>query len=146
MSFNRQAYPIKILIAEDNIDHADIMIEAFNEVSTGNEITHLTDGQKVINYLESSNESELPDLVLTDIKMPLKTGFDILKHIKDSERLRRIPVIIISTTSNEQEKKIAYQLGAVSFVQKPIMFQEFTETIKAINYYWTLVAKLPNKD
>ncbi len=126
--------PVSILLAEDNDDHADLMMETFRAANVNYHITRFSNGKEAIKFLESATPEELPDLALLDIKMPLRNGFDVLSYIKASERLKHIPTVIITTSTNDVEIKKAYDLGACTFLTKPIRFDELTKMIKSLKF------------
>lgn len=108
-----------ILLADDNEDHAELTMNALM-VRDDIRITYFSSGPETLDYLQQDRPNELPDLILLDIKMPLITGFDLLEFIKNSERLKSIPVIILSSAANPNEIKKAHTLGACDFLTKPI--------------------------
>lgn len=141
----QQPRRIKIMLAEDNEDHAEITIETLMEENVKNEVSHFLNGDEAISFLKSASDDEIPDLILLDIKMPLKTGFDVLEYVKSNDRLKSIPVVMISTTTNAIENKKAYDMGAATFIKKPISYDAFIDAIKSLNLYWTVTAELPPK-
>lgn len=142
--------PVNFLLIEDNQDHADLMISSLEEFNIKNKITHVLDGEAALAYLnneppyDDSGENPVPHLILLDIRMPKMNGFEVLKAIKQTEQLKFIPVIMVSTSKLESEIEDCYRLGASGFVSKPLQFEEFTRKIKELNHYWVLTAEIPN--
>lgn len=128
-----------ILLVEDNPDHAEFIRRALNGDET--EIVVMSDGQAALEYLRS--HSAHPSFVILDVKLPKKDGFEVLAIIRTSERFRELPVIMLSTSFNPDEIRRAYQMGANSFVTKPIDFAQFNEKVKQIKEFWLNVSELP---
>jgi len=141
--------PVNFLLIEDNQDHADLMISSLQEFNIKNEITHVLDGEAALAFLNNeppyadSNQHSTPHLILLDIRMPKMDGISLLKLIKENEKFRHIPVIMVSTSKLESEIENCYRLGASGFVNKPLQFDEFTRKIKELNHYWVLTAEVP---
>ncbi len=140
---------IPILIAEDNDDHAELIIEALKDNNVVNHIFRVRDGEEALDYLHGRGNftdpelSRRPQLILLDIRMPRKNGLEVLKEIKDTETLKRIPTVILTTSQKEEEIVKCYHLGAASFITKPINFMELIAKIKTIGVYWILTSELP---
>lgn len=143
--------PISALMVEDNIDHAELMMEAFNDFNIKNSIAHVMDGEQAIAYLrneapfEDPKQFARPDIIFLDIRMPRQGGMATLEVIKQDEHLRDIPVVMISTSSTAPEIKECYRLGASGYITKPLQFDDFSKKMKELNYYWVLTSELPAK-
>lgn len=141
---------ISALMVEDNIDHAQLMMDAFHEFNIKNSIEHVMDGEQAIAYLRNNSPFEdeekysRPDIVFLDIRMPRQGGIETLKIIKSDENLRDIPVVMISTSTITPDIQECYRLGASGYVTKPLQFEEFSKKMKELNYYWVLTSELPN--
>lgn len=141
---------LNILIAEDNEDHAELMIDTLQDFNIGNKLIHTSDGEQALQYLHKqgkydNNEWIKPDLILLDIKMPKMDGITTLEFIKQAPTLKYIPVIMVSTSSADHDIKRCFELGANSFISKPLQFDEFTRKIRELNLYWVLTSELPDK-
>lgn len=141
--------PLTILLAEDNLDHAELMIDTLEDFNVGNSIIHVPDGEQVIEYM--NNEAEIteagvakPDLILLDLKMPRLDGISTLRTLRADSRFRKIPIIMVSTSNVDTEIQTCYELGANSYITKPLQFKEFSRKIKELNLYWVLTSELPN--
>jgi two-component system, response regulator len=135
-----------ILIVEDEEDHARLIIRAL--VETGkmmNEIVHIDNGLDALNYLKrkgefKENKHHIPALILLDVKMPMKNGFEVLEELKADENLKKIPVVMLTTTSTSEDIDRAMGLGANDYIVKPIKFIDFTEKVGKLGYYWGMVS------
>lgn len=136
-------------MVEDNIDHAELMMDAFNDFNIKNTIAHVMDGEQAIAYLrnETPYEDKLkftrPDIIFLDIRMPRQGGIATLKIIKADDDLCGIPVVMISTSKTAPEIKECYRLGASGYITKPLQFDDFSNKMKELNYYWVLTSELP---
>jgi len=144
-----QLKPISVLMVEDNIDHADLMMDALQSFNVGNLVKHLTDGEQAINYLkntppfEDTDQFPKPDIIFLDIRMPRQGGIETLRIIKQDPDLQHLPVVMISTSSANPEVEECYSLGASGFITKPLQFDEFSQKMKELNYYWVLTSVIP---
>ena len=140
--------PLTILLAEDNEDHAELMIETLEEFNAHNKIYHVENGKLALSFLNKEppfdqQDAPRPDLILLDQKMPLLKGKDTLKAIKEDEQLKNIPVIMISTSHSSSEIADCFKLGASSYIIKPINFEDFASKIRNLNLYWISTSELP---
>lgn len=141
--------PISVLMAEDNIDHAELMIEAFKDFNIKNTIAHVLDGEQAIAYLrnqppfEDTTKFTRPDIVFLDIRMPRQGGISTLEIIKQDKNIQHIPVLMVSTSNTAPEINECYRLGASGYITKPLQFDDFAQKMKELNYYWVLTSELP---
>jgi two-component system, chemotaxis family, response regulator Rcp1 len=136
----------KILIIEDNPAEVRLLKEALKESSLQPTLYVLADGSAAIRFLDEvkgENSQGLPHLVLLDLNIPQKNGFEILRHIKGNNTLKRIPVIVLSSSQNPEDIAKAYDLHANCYLCKPVDFEPFFEIVKAVEYFWFQLAKLP---
>jgi len=140
---------ITILIADDDEDDCFLVKEAFDESHMSNNLHVVNDGEELMDYLlnrgEFSNKTKhpKPDLVLLDLNMPRKDGKEALAEIKKDPELRKIPVVVLTTSGAEEDIIKTYDLGVNSFITKPVAFEGFVEVIKTLEKYWFQVVKLP---
>mgnify|MGYP001278724681 FL=1 len=140
-----------ILIAEDNVDHADLILEGLLEGSPGIAVHRVSDGQLAIDYLEGAGEYSdreahpIPELIMLDIKMPRKTGLEVLKYIKTDAKWRYIPVVMLTTSRKADEVNLAFELGACSYLVKPEEYEEFMSKMSEMKKYWQDVSERPSK-
>ena len=114
---------------------------AFKRAGLGSELIVARDGEEALRLL--ADERLRPDFVLLDIKLPKIDGFEVLAQIRASERHAALPVVVMSASSREEDVLRSYQLGGNSYVQKPVVFQEFMEALEIMGSYWFKVARLP---
>jgi two-component system response regulator len=124
-----------ILLVEDNPDHALLVLDALDLSPEDVDVELARDGGEALDYLFSGN-NPIPSLVLLDVKMPVADGFEVLERIKNDERLRVVPVVMLTTTSDGRDIARCYELGSNSFVSKPIDAVELRERIAQIPSYW----------
>lgn len=138
-----------ILIAEDDADDRYLIQTAFDEKGYSEKIDFVENGVELLNYLESiyqdkrTEEKNYPGFILLDLNMPKKDGREVLKEIKQHPVFKKIPVIIFTTTKNELEIKRCYELGANSYVVKPISFDALLKVVENIRSYWFYTASIP---
>ncbi|OJW81257.1 MAG: hypothetical protein BGO69_04110 [Bacteroidetes bacterium 46-16] len=132
---------IFILIAEDDADDRFLLQAAFEENGFKDRLHFVDNGVEVLEYLQSllttQDETKLPRFMLLDLNMPKKDGREVLKELKLHPELKKIPVVIFSTTNNEQEMRRCYELGANSYITKPNSFENLLKTVAALRSYWT---------
>ncbi len=135
-----QTEGIFILIAEDDADDRFLLQAAFEENGFKDKLHFVDNGVEVLEYLQSllslNDETELPHFMLLDLNMPKKDGREVLKELKLHPELKKIPVVIFSTTNNEQEMRRCYELGANSYITKPNSFENLLKTVAALRSYW----------
>ena len=136
----------QILLVEDNEGDIVLTSEAFEECGCKASIQVARNGKEAINILFDQNENtQLPDLILLDINLPLLNGHEVLKKIKESEKTKNIPVIILTTSSAISDINLTYDNYANCFITKPADINDFFETINALSNYWFNICKLPVK-
>jgi len=145
---NNRLMAQSILLVEDSTDDYEATIRAFQKANLHNPVTWCRSGQEAIDFLShegaySDSIAEQPGLVLLDLNMPGLDGRSTLRFIKETDKLKRIPIIILTTSSDARDVEECYQLGANTYVQKPISFEGLVETIRRIKEYWFETALLP---
>jgi two-component system, response regulator len=135
-----------ILYAEDDENDRELTLAALSDCGIDNRIDVVNDGQEVLDYLNyngkyQDRKNESPILILLDIKMPKVDGIQVLEAIKSDERYKAIPVVMLTSSSLEQDLLKSYNLGANAFVVKPVDFDEFFEAVKRVGVFWALVNK-----
>jgi CheY-like chemotaxis protein len=140
------ARTIRILIVDDDPADAEIIQELLEECATVVEIHAVHDGIDALDYLHSCTHEPvvgLPDLILLDLNMPRKDGREVLQEIRATEQLLHLPVIILTTSQEEDEIEQAYRLGANCYVSKPAAMADFERLVNAIELFWMQTASLP---
>jgi CheY-like chemotaxis protein len=143
-SFNSQ--PIEVLLVED--DPGDVLMtqEAFAEYKIANRLTVVTNGEDAIAYMRKHGQFAgvaTPDLVLLDLNLPRRDGREVLQDIKADPDLRRIPVVILTTSEAEEDVLAAYNLHCNAYVRKPVDFEQFVAAVRAIDEFFITVVRLP---
>ena len=130
---------MKFLLIEDDDDHAKIVVRSLRKKDATSLIDRATDGVEALQYLRGEGPFQgvsLPDVILLDLKLPKKDGHEVLAEIKQDEKLRVIPVIVLSTSDAEVDRNQAYQLHANSYLVKPLDGNHFTMMIQDMSHYW----------
>jgi CheY-like chemotaxis protein len=138
--------PIEILLVDDNDDDIVLLEESLKESKFVNLLHIVRDGEEALTYLRREGQyrdARLPGLVLLDINMPRKNGFEVLSAMKADPALRTIPVVMLTTSTRDEDIVRSYDGGACSFVSKPVSFEKLKEVIKQFALYWSLVAVVP---
>jgi chemotaxis family two-component system response regulator Rcp1 len=142
----RRSRPIEILLVEDNPGDVRLTREALKEGKIKNNLHVVEDGAAALDFLErrgSHAGAPVPDLVLLDLNLPKVNGGEVLAEIKRSQRLRRIPVVVLTTSEAEEDILRSYELHANCYVTKPVGLEQFLRVVKQIDSFWLEVVKLP---
>ncbi len=145
----RHGEPITILMADDDPDDRMLTKEAFEEAQLANELHFVEDGEQLMDYLHRKSRYanlagyRLPGLILLDLNMPRKDGREALKEIKSDPNLRRIPIVVLTTSKAEEDILRSYDLGVNSFIIKPVVFESLVEIMKTLGKYWFEIVELP---
>jgi CheY-like chemotaxis protein len=148
---NKQGKSIIILYADDDADDRMLMKDALEESRLANELHFVVDGEDLMDYLHrrgsysSLKETPLPGLILLDLNMPRKDGREALKEIKADPELRRIPVVVLTTSKAEEDIYRTYDLGVNSFITKPVTFESLVELVEIMGKYWFEIVELPTE-
>ncbi len=140
---------IEILLVEDDPDDVELTMHALNEEHVCNRIHVARDGEEALDFLfcrgpYSGRDPDChPKLILLDLKLPKVDGLEVLQRIKRDPRTRALPVVILTSSKQEQDMLQGYRLGGNSYIQKPVDFEQFRTTIKRLGYYWLVVNQPP---
>ncbi|MFZ3137437.1 MAG: response regulator [Thermodesulfovibrionales bacterium] len=140
---------VEILLVEDNPHDAEMAIRALKKHNLANNVLHITDGEEALDFIFARgaySEREIenrPKVVLLDLKLPKVDGLEVLKVIKSDPITKIIPVIALTSSSEEKDIIESYRLGVNSYIVKPVDFDKFVEAIKSLGYYWLLLNQLP---
>jgi CheY-like chemotaxis protein len=138
-----------ILLVEDNPDDVELTLRAFKMNKIANEIIVAGDGIEALDYIygtgkfKTREESRMPAVVLLDLKLPKKDGLEVLQQIRADERTKLLPVIILTSSKEEQDIIGSYSLGANSYIRKPVDFQKFVDAIRQWELYWLVINEPP---
>jgi len=135
--------PIRILLVEDNPLDARATIRAAEKLKIANHIEHVVDGDSALAYLREADPK--PDLILLDLNLPGKDGHDVLAEINDEPDLRRIPVVVLTSSADDKDILNSYDLGANAFVTKPVGLDGWLEVVSTIEGFWFSLVRLPPK-
>jgi CheY-like chemotaxis protein len=140
--------PKKILVAEDDENDAELILNALGRYNIANEVVMVEDGAEALDYLHRRGNYETrgegnPILVLLDIKMPRVDGLEVLREIRADERLKMIPAVILTSSRQEGDLLAGYQLGVNAYVVKPVDFNEFVEAVRELGVFWLMVNEPP---
>lgn len=151
MEYDRRA--VTILIAEDDEDDYLLISDTLREYRVNNDIRWVKDGEDLLDYLLQRGEyagdgakAPRPALILLDLNMPRKDGREALKEIKSHPTLRRIPVVILTTSKSDEDIIRSYDLGVNSYIRKPMRFSDFVEEVRTLGRYWFEIVELPPED
>ncbi len=137
---------IEILLVEDNPGDARLTLEAFKEGKVINHLTVMADGADALAYLRRQGQfsnSTPPDLILLDLNLPRKDGREVLAEIKSDDRLKKIPVIVLTTSAAPEDVRKAYGSHANCYITKPVDLDEFLRVVQSIESFWLSLVKLP---
>ena len=137
-----------ILLAEDNPKDVELTLEAMAENNLANQVVVVKDGVEALEYLRCEGKHKFrkggnPALILLDIKMPRMDGIEVLRHIRSDAALKRIPVVVLTSSREEKDLINTYDLGVNAYVVKPVRFQQFIEAVKQIGAFWAVLNELP---
>ena len=134
--------PVFVMLVEDNIDHAELVIRTLESHRIANQIKHFSDGQNALDYLlrlgeyKNPESSPRPHLILLDLRLPRVDGLEVLSRIKEQDELKNIPVIILTTSEAEIDVARAYDNHVNSYLIKPVGFEEFSKLMNDLGFYW----------
>jgi DNA-binding response OmpR family regulator len=134
--------PLTILLVEDNPDHAELVMRNMENFQVANNIIHVEDGEIALDYLYGRGiyadriRYPMPHLMLLDLRLPKIDGLQVLKEVKSCQMMRRLPVVILTTSDAERDMAMAYEYHANSYVTKPVYFNDFSNLLKDLGFYW----------
>jgi two-component system response regulator len=138
-------YGVEILLVEDNPNDVELTLHAFKKHNLTNKIHIVRDGAEALEYIFGTEDSEgrplahCPRVILLDLKLPKVDGLEVLRKIKSDPRTRAIPVVVLTSSSEESDLVASYELGVNSYIRKPVDFEKFTESVRTIGLYWLLL-------
>ena len=146
MQTSKNVRPVQILLVEDNPGDVGLTLEALKEAKVLNKLTVVKDGIEALSLLRRQGQhthAARPDLILLDLNLPKKDGREVLAEIKADDNLKRIPVIILTTSENEQDVVKSYNLHANCYITKPLDLDQFIKVVKSIEDFWLGIVVLP---
>ena len=138
----------RILLVEDDPRDVELTLTALEEYNLANEVTVVRDGQQALDYLYcrgefSARASENPAVLLLDLKLPKVDGLEVLQQVKSDDRLKRIPVVVLTSSHEEVDMMRSYELGVNAYVVKPVDFHEFVNAVKELGVFWAVINEPP---
>lgn len=146
---NKYLDEVEILLVEDNMSDAELIVRALRKVNLANHVVHVKDGEEALEFIfatgaySSRERKHMPKVILLDIKMPKVDGIEVLRQVKSSDEMKRIPVVIMTSSKEEQDIIRSYELGVNSFVVKPVEFNDFARAVSELGLYWILINQPP---
>ena len=144
--------PSVVLLVEDNSSDVELTRRALKKSHISNELVVARDGQEALDYIFGTGSyatrdiTQLPALVLLDLDLPKVEGLEVLVHIRADERTRRLPVVILSSSKEEQDIVASYDIGANSYIRKPVDFEQFAQAIQHLGLYWLVLNEAPPEE
>jgi CheY-like chemotaxis protein len=140
---------IEVLLVEDNETDAELTIRALKRKNLANNLVWVKDGEEALEFIFATGRYseremlDLPKLVLLDLRMPKVDGMEVLRKIKADERTNKIPIVVLTSSKEDEDIVESYNLGVNSYVSKPVEFEEFTQAVSTLGLYWMLLNKSP---
>jgi two-component system, chemotaxis family, response regulator Rcp1 len=141
-----QTKPAEILLIEDNPGDVELILEALQHGQALNRVSVATDGEEAMSFLNrlpGFEDSPRPDLILLDLNLPKKTGFEVLREIRDHREVGRIPVVIVTSSEEDRDVLKSYDVRANCFISKPVDVDEFLSVVRTAGEFWLSVVRLP---
>ncbi len=132
---------VDIVIVEDDPSDAELITRALRKYNMANKIVLLRDGAEALDFFFGSRANDRPKVVLLDLKLPKVNGIEVLQRLKAQERTKNIPVVVLTSSAENQDIRDAYQYGVNSYVTKPIQFEDFANAVAELRLYWLLLNK-----
>ena len=138
----------RILIVEDDPNDVELTLTALDEYKLANEVVVARDGEEALDYLYcrgnfKTRSSDNPAVLLLDLKLPKRDGLEVLQQIKSDEKLKMIPVVVLTSSHEEKDVVASYKLGVNAYVVKPVDFHEFVNAVKELGFFWALINESP---
>ena len=140
---------IEILLVEDNMDDAEMTIHALRKNNLANKLIHMKDGEEALDFLFGTGNfigrdvNLKPSLILLDLKMPKIDGLEVLERVKSNEATKKIPVVILTSSKEDPDVSKCYELGANSYIVKPVEFESFIKAVSELGMYWMILNQPP---
>ena len=130
---------VEVLLIEDNASDAELTIRELKKHNMANNLVHLKNGEEALDFIFGTGEQYSPKVVLLDIQMPKVNGIEVLQKIKSDPRTRLVPVVMLTSSKEDPDIQKCYELGANSYIVKPVNFEGFAQAIKNLGFYWLLL-------
>jgi two-component system, response regulator len=141
---------VEIVLVEDNPNDAELALRALKKNNFANRVVHIADGEEALDYIFSRgayrNQNNLaPKVIILDLKLPKVDGLEVLRAVKEDLRTRVIPVVVLTSSKEEQDMVESYRLGVNSYIVKPVDFEKFVAAVRDLGLYWLLLNQLPQQ-
>jgi len=140
---------VEILLVEDNPNDVILTLRALKKNNLVNDIKVVTDGAEALDYIFAKNQysernrEDFPRVIFLDLKLPKINGLEVLERIKNDDRTKKIPVVVVTSSSEDSDLKKCYELGVNSYIVKPVDFESFVDSVTKLGFYWLLLNRLP---
>ena len=136
---------VDILLVDDSLEDAELAVRILKKNHLANNLLHLEDGEEALDYLFSnpSKNNKLPKVLLLDLKMPKVDGLEVLKRIKSDDNLKRMPVVVMTSSKEEKDIVESYRLGVNAYIVKPVDLEKFIKAITDIGFFWLVLNEVP---
>lgn len=140
---------VEILLVEDNPNDAELALHAFKRYKLSNNIHVVRDGEEALDFVfctgayAARDINNRPKVILLDLKLPKVDGLEVLKRIREDERTNNIPVVVLTSSHEDRDIAECYKLGVNSYITKPVDFEQFTESVRVLGFYWLLLNRPP---
>lgn len=141
---------VEILLVEDNMSDAELTIRALKKQNLTNNLIHLKNGAEALDFIfargpySARDAEKFPKVILLDLKMPKVNGLEVLHKIREDERTRKIPVVILTSSKEDPDIEKCYELGVNSYIVKPVEFNDFSKAVSDLGFYWLLLNQVPH--
>ena len=135
---------VEVLLVEDNPDDAELTIRVLKKHNLANNLVHVHNGEEAIDFLFAKENTNIPKLILLDLKMPKVNGIEVLKKLKSDKQKKVIPVVILTSSKEERDVVESYHLGVNAYVVKPVEFEKFVESVAQLGLFWLILNQPPH--
>lgn len=134
---------VEILLVEDSMDDAELTIRSLRKNNLANNLLHLRDGEEALDFLFNQEKTVMPKLILLDLKMPKVDGIEVLRKIKSDDQRKIIPVVVLTSSKEENDIIDSYKLGVNAYIVKPVEFEKFVRAVSELGLFWMLLNQPP---
>ena len=135
---------VEVLLVEDNPDDAELTIRVLKKHNLANNLVHVHNGEEAIDFLFAKENTNIPKLILLDLKVPKVSGIEVLKKLKSDKQKKVIPVVILTSSKEERDVVESYHLGVNAYVVKPVEFEKFVESVAQLGLFWLILNQPPH--
>ena len=136
--------PVELLLVEDNPNDVELTLHVFKKYNLANTVKVARDGAEALEFLFGEGFDHLPKLILLDLKLPKVSGLEVLGKLKSDSRTKRIPVVVLTSSREDRDLFLCYELGVNSYIVKPVDFAQFSEAIRQLGLYWLVLNERPH--